>query len=218
MFTGIVQSLGKVAQLSRSGGEARLRIQPLKPFRDFTPGESIAVNGACLTLEEYDHNSFYAYASEETLGRTNLGALQSGSAVNLERALRLGDSLGGHLVSGHIDGVITLEKTENAGNSILCRFSCPQELSRFIVAKGSVALDGISLTVNNCGPDFFTINMIPVSREFTTAGNWQAGCRVNLETDLIGKYVEHLLRPYAESAGGNTKPELTLDFFKRNGF
>ena len=218
MFTGIVQSLGKVTQLSRSGGEAYLRIQPLMPFRDFAHGESIAVNGACLTLVDHKHGLFCVYASEETLDRTNLGALQPGSTVNLERALRLGDSFGGHLVSGHIDGVVTLERAENAGNSTRCRFYCPLELTRFIVAKGSVALDGVSLTVNDCGTDFFTINIIPVSKELTTAGNWQAGCRVNLETDMIGKYIERLLRPYAGSAGADKKAELTLDFFKGHGF
>jgi riboflavin synthase len=159
----------------------------------FTQGESIAINGACLTLETFNAGGFTAYASAETLARTNLGHLRQGDMVNLERALHVGDSLGGHLVSGHVDALAEVAHISASGSSLVLRLSFPSEFSRQIVAKGSVAVDGVSLTVNACGNDFFEVNVIPATQSGTTIAAWRAGRKINLETDLIGKYVERML-------------------------
>lgn len=219
MFTGLIQGKGEITQISRRGGEARFSVRPLFAARAFTLGESIAVNGACLTVDSFDAKSFSAYASGETLARTNLGGLALGSEVNLERALCLGDSLGGHLVSGHVDAQCRVEKIGQAGASRIFRLSCPADQARYIVPKGSVALDGISLTVNAAGPDWFEVNVIPATQEATTIGSWREGRLVNMETDLIGKYVERLLGPFTSSgkSEGGAAP-LDLEFFRKNGF
>lgn len=220
MFTGLVQGKGKVVKVTRQGKEARFSIRPLFELSAFVLGESIAVNGACLTVESFSADAFSAYASGETLEHTNLGGLKAGSEVNLERALCLGDSLGGHIVSGHVDAVCRVEKISPAGDSKIYRLYCPAALMRQVVAKGSVALDGISLTVNAAGPDWFEVNIIPSTQAATTIAFWAAGHEVNLETDIIGKYVEHMLRPFT---GGNTAQNsgassLDLDFFRKHGF
>jgi riboflavin synthase len=199
VFTGLIQSTGKIVAVARKGAETRLSIRPAQLRTAFTKGESIAVNGACLTVESFNSGGFTAYASAETLQRTNLGLLRQGDMVNLERALHLGDSLGGHLVSGHIDALAEVIKSASSGSSLVFRLSFPAELSRQIVAKGSVALDGVSLTVNACGENFFEVNVIPATQSATTISEWRAGRKVNLETDLIGKYVERML---SFTAGG----------------
>ncbi|MDR1125774.1 MAG: riboflavin synthase [Deltaproteobacteria bacterium] len=229
MFTGLIQCTGKILRVGKSGGEARLSIAPARPFADLAPGESIAVNGACLTVEKFDSASFSAFASGETLRLTNLGGLRRGDPVNLERALRLGDSLGGHLVSGHVDALCTLTERRPAGSSILLRFSFPKEFKRQILPKGSVAVDGVSLTVNACGDDFFEVNVIPATLAETTLAGWQAGRAINLETDLIGKYVERMLGVFgtdfrraavdeALNTDNKNQAGLSLDFFRENGF
>lgn len=229
MFTGLVQSRGKVLRVLASGTEARLCIEPTtskgapEAFAALTPGESIAVNGACLSVESFDKHSFTAYASAETLRLTNLSNLKPGSIVNLERALCLGSRIGGHLVSGHVDAVVVLMEKEQAESSLKYRFSCTQELSRYIIHKGSVTVDGISLTVNSCGADFFEVNIIPDTQEQTTVPFWKPGQQINLEVDLIGKYVERMLAPWGQSGQGtgsaaSAKKELDLEFFKSNGF
>jgi riboflavin synthase len=193
VFTGLIQSTGKIAALARKGAEARLSIRPARLRGELAKGESIAVNGACLTVESFSSAGFTAYASAETLSRTNLAFLRQGDAVNLECALQLGDSLGGHLVSGHVDALAELVKIASSGSSLVLRLSFPPELSRQIVAKGSVALDGVSLTVNACGENFFEVNVIPATQSATTISGWRTGRKINLETDLIGKYVERML-------------------------
>lgn len=228
MFTGLVQSLGKILRIDGSGGEARLSVAPARPFANLVPGESIAVNGACLTVEKFDAASFSAFASAETLRLTNLGQLRRGDQVNLERALRLGDSLGGHMVSGHVDALCTLVERRAAGSSTLLRFSFPPEFGRQIIPKGSVAVDGVSLTVNACGTDFFEVNVIPATLAETTLGGWKSGRAINLETDLIGKYVERMLGALAAPAAAtvdeavNTdnknQTSLSLEFFRQHGF
>lgn len=220
MFTGLIQGKGKILNITRQGKEARFAIRPLQSMKGFVEGESIAVNGACLTVETFDSTTFNAYASGETLEHTNLGELKAGSEVNLERALCLGDSLGGHIVSGHVDAVCTVAKVTPAGNSRIYRLICPPEQARYVIPKGSVALDGISLTVNATGTDFFEVNIIPSTQNATTIAAWAPGRIVNLETDIIGKYVERMLHPLVantpqDSSSGST---LDLDFFRQNGF
>lgn len=228
MFTGIVHGQGEVTALERRGGQLRLRLKPLFALNSPQTGESIAVNGVCLTLEAWEGaaasaSSFSVYASAETVERTSLGSLQPGAFVNLERALALGDRLGGHLVSGHVDTVATVDGIRSVGDSRWCRLAFESAWSAQIIAKGSVALDGISLTVNACGPGWLEVNVIPETWRVTTVSVWKAGRVVNLETDMIGKYVHHLLAPYgmddAEHAGNIAgKPDLTLEFLREHGF
>jgi riboflavin synthase len=189
MFTGLVEALGTVLTLERSGVGTRLRVGA--PFaRELAlVGESIAVNGACLTVVAFDGESFSVEAGPETLRRTNLGELAAGDRVNLERSLRLGDRLGGHLVQGHVDGVGRVAERVRQGDWETIWFDCPPELAAQMVTKGSVAVDGVSLTLVDVLADRFSVALIPHTLAATTLGFKQAGAAVNLETDLIGKYV-----------------------------
>ena len=215
MFTGLVQGMGNVAALEKRDGQMRLSIKALFPLPDIVPGESIAVNGACLTVESSRENTFTAYASAETLDKTNLGRLASGSKVNLERALAMGDRLGGHLVSGHVDCLSRVDSAVPSGESVRYTLGFPPEFGVFVVEKGSVCLDGISLTVNECGQDWLCVNIIPATQAETTISGWTSGRAVNMETDLIGKYVARMVGPFAAKA----KPSnITDDFLKKHGF
>lgn len=202
MFTGIVQDMGQVAALERRGGDLRLRIAVERLDLSATrTGDSIAVSGVCLTALDIDVGdraasrpaSFAADVSNETLALTTLGRLVMGSRVNLEPALRAGDALGGHLVSGHVDGLGELVSLRDDARSVRMQFSCPAELARFFARKGSVAIDGVSLTVNEVGAAGFTVNLIPHTLQVTTLGELQPGRRVNLEVDQVARYVERLL-------------------------
>ena len=220
MFTGLVEATGRMEAVETRGAEARLHIRPLAAFSDGPPGESIAVNGACLTVEKWSGGAFIAYASAETLARTNLGQLTPGAIVNLERALRLGDRMGGHLVSGHVDCWAEVADITREGESLAYRFTFPPEFGRQVVPKGSVALDGISLTVNDARLNFFTVNIIPQTRRETTVAEWKPGYRANMETDMIAKYVEQMLRPLGHTSVSGSAPseELTEEFLRRHGF
>jgi riboflavin synthase len=224
MFTGIILGQGRVESVDNRGSESRLRITPLFQLRDYVIGESIAVNGACLTVETAQGGSFTAYASAETLSHTNLGSLGSGSLVNLERALAMGDRLGGHLVSGHVDCLAEVDSVSPAGQSKIYRMRFPKEQGRYVIPKGSVTLDGISLTVNDCGEDFLSVNIIPETQQVTTISQWKPGHRVNMETDLIGKYVQRMLGPWAgrTDSGDSRPPEkpggLSMEFLREHGF
>ena len=215
MFTGLVIGMGEVTRIVPGPQESRFTFRPLFPAPAWVKGESIAVNGACLSVETFDQASFTAYASQETLSRTNLSALAPGARVNLERALSLGDRLGGHMVSGHVDGQADLESISRAGASLILRVRFPEEFSSQVIAKGSVALDGVSLTVNECGSGFLTVNVIPETQSSTTVGTWTAGRRLNFETDMIAKYVERMLGPWRAPA---PESRLTMDFLRENGF
>lgn len=219
MFTGLVQGKGRVESAEARGAETRLKIRALFELSDIVLGESIAVNGACLTVETFGENWFTVYASAETLRHTSLGALRTGGAVNLERALALGDRLGGHLVSGHVDCLAVVRDIRPAGESRVYTLAFPAEYGPLVVPKGSVALDGISLTVNDCGPEFLSVNIIPATQRETTISGWTPGTQVNMETDLIGKYVRNMLGPWlAAGGGGKSASPLSMDFLREHGF
>ena len=206
--------MGKIQRSTPKNGERELTIEA--SFAWDSPlicGESIAVSGVCLTVTQLvGKQGFTAHASEETLSHSTLGRVKT---VNLERALALGGRLGGHLVSGHIDGLAQVLKLEKAGKSLVFTFGVAGDMACLIVPKGSVTIDGVSLTTNQVGPDFFTINIIPHTAELTTLGTLKAGDMVNLETDLLGKYVHKFLQQgQKQTAEGS----LTRDFLARNGF
>ncbi|WHZ17904.1 MAG: Riboflavin synthase eubacterial/eukaryotic [Rhodanobacteraceae bacterium] len=194
MFTGIVQATGTVARRETRGGDLRLTLTaPALGVDDIALGDSIAVSGCCLTVVERAGDALAFDASNETLSLTTLGGLREGDAVNLEKALRLSDRLGGHLVSGHVDGIGTIVAIEPDARSQRWRVTAPHALSRYTAAKGSVCVDGVSLTVNAVAGDTFEVNLIPHTVEHTTFRNRRVGDRVNLEIDLLARYVERLL-------------------------
>ncbi|MFP4212789.1 MAG: riboflavin synthase [Desulfohalobiaceae bacterium] len=225
MFTGLIQSIGKIESMQHLGGrERRISIAPQPGFKDIVPGESIAVNGACLSVEDFGQQWFQVYASAQTMERTNLGLLRPGSRVNLERALTVGSRLGGHLVNGHVDCLAELSKVQPAGQSTLYGFVLPDRWSRYVVQKGSVCLDGISLTVNHCASGYLEVNVIPATRAETAVADWKPGWQANLEVDIIAKYVENMLAPWtgvqeqdnSQESGG--REGLSLEFLRRHGF
>lgn len=216
MFTGIIEEVGTLERLA--GGE--IAIRAAKVLEDVALGDSIAVNGICLTVTHFDAAHFTADVMPETVRRTSLAELRHGSRVNLERALTLQSRLGGHIVSGHIDGVGTIAAMQEEGNAILLTVRARDDLLRYIVEKGSVALDGISLTVAHAGAAEFTVSLIPHTREITNLREKRIGSRLNIETDILGKYVEKLFP--GGRAPGDTAPRsaggLTLGFLREQGF
>lgn len=206
MFTGIVEAVGSIAGKQDRDGDMRLAIDcgglDLSGARI---GDSIAVNGACLTAVELDSNGFAADVSLETLDKTSLGDLDVGSPVNLERALSIGDALGGHLVSGHVDGVGTLLEMQADARSMRYRFEVDPSLQHYIAAKGSVTVDGTSLTVNTVDANRFDVNIVPHTRENTVFAFYQPGSRVNIEVDIIARYLERLLEGRAAPDAGRDR-------------
>ncbi len=195
MFTGIVQDVGRIESAEARGGDLRLRVHcPRLDLSRVADGDSIAVQGCCLTALDIRGGSFAAYLSRETLNLTTLGDLKPGAAVNLEPALRAGDALGGHLVSGHVDGIATVVEVSGDARSQRIRIEVPAGLARFIAPKGSVALDGVSLTVNEVEGARFGVNLIPHTQAVTTLGGLRAGSRLNLEVDLVARYLARLLQ------------------------
>ncbi len=193
MFTGIIQAKGTLSQMVRQGEEALLTVSTDLPLDDVKTGDSIAVNGACLTVTQKKTRGFTADVSAETLAKTNLGLLKTGDWVNLEKALRLTDFLGGHLVLGHVDGLGRIVEKTVRTKSVLFAFEVPDQLMKYIVEKGSISVDGISLTVNRCVRNQFHVNMIPHTAQGTTLGLKRISEPVNIETDIIGKYIEKLM-------------------------
>lgn len=194
MFTGIVQDMGRIVALEPRAGDVRLRVAVERlPLDAVRSGDSIAVSGVCLTVVEHDAGGFAADVSNETLSLTTLGDLTPGSRVNLEPALRAGDPLGGHLVSGHVDGVGRVVSLAQDARSWRIRFETPPDIARYVARKGSIAIDGVSLTVNEVEGREFGINIIPHTWQVTTIGGYAPGRRVNLEIDPIARYVERLL-------------------------
>jgi riboflavin synthase len=211
MFTGIVEELGIVKALRRDAGAARLTISASTVLGDTALGDSICVNGVCLTVVEMNKNDFSADVAVETLKVTNLGDLKTGARVNLERALRLSARIGGHLVSGHVDSVGRIREKREEGNGWRIFIDAPADVLRHVIRKGSIAIDGISLTVAEVDQSGFSIAMIPHTAKLTTLGFKAARDSVNLETDLIGKYVERLL-------AGRIEGGVDLELLKKAGF
>jgi riboflavin synthase len=195
MFTGIIEDLGTVNRISRKGEDALLIVDTVMDLDDINIGDSISVSGACLTVTEKGDKRFSADVSAETLARTNLKSLKTGDKVNLEKSLRMNSFLGGHLVLGHVDGIGKIQEKVSKANSIQFGLEIDAELGRYIVEKGSVAVDGISLTVNRCEKKRFYVNIIPHTARSTTLGFKKVADLVNIETDIIGKYVEKFLNP-----------------------
>lgn len=215
MFTGLIEDIGTVHALQRQGAGARLAVATALPLGEVRLGDSIAVNGACLTVVDIGTRVFTADVSPETLTCTTLGELRSGMTVNLERALRLGDRLGGHLVSGHVDGVATIAARRRDHNAIRFSFELSHDVLRYLATKGSVAIDGISLTVNALFPSKFEVAIIPHTLDRTTLAERHVGDRVNIEIDLIARYIERLCHPTAPEP--ETSP-LDRDFLAKHGF
>ena len=199
MFTGIITDVGTVedARDGAAGRELRVRCA----FDDLAPGESIALDGACLTVREHGPGWFVAAAVGTTLGRTTMGEWRAGRRVNLERALRAADRLGGHLVQGHVDGVGTVAAVAQAGDARLVDVTLPAEVAELLVPHGAIALDGVSLTVNAIpAPDRVQVALIDYTLRHTTLGAWAPGARVHVEADVVGKYVQRFIAPYAATA------------------
>lgn len=211
MFTGLIQDVGKIIAIRKDGPQAAVTVETA--LRDFVTGESIAVMGACLSVVSFSENRFSAFASAETLKKTGLGDLGFGAAVNLERAARLGDPVGGHFVSGHVDTRVPLLDKRKVGDAVRLSFALPEgPLAKQIASKGSVAIDGVSLTVNDVAADRFEVMVIPLTLQHTTLGRTDAGTLVNIETDVLAKYVARRLEP--EGAGRGVDMDLLLS----NGF
>ncbi|MGN0242122.1 MAG: riboflavin synthase [Candidatus Weimeria sp.] len=201
MFTGICEECGKIRQITDTGGGRKLTISASEVLEGSVTGDSISVDGVCLTATELGDDFFKADVSEETLRYTVLGKRRIGDIVNLERAVRVGDRLGGHIVAGHVDGTGTVKRIERDGDSYLYTFTSDKDIMRFIIKKGSVTVNGISLTVAELTDDDFSIEVIPHTLSATNLGRLRPGDTVNLENDMIGKYVEHFLSVKNESHG-----------------
>ena len=217
MFTGIIEGLGAIAAIRPSGQGRRLTVDADFELSGSKIGDSISVSGACLTAVRIAGRRFDADVSPETTAKTTFGAARLGERVNLERAMRLSDRIDGHLVSGHIDGTGVLESREAVGNVLVVTIGVPEDLVRFMIVKGSVAVDGISLTINTLEPGRFSVCIIPHTAGLTTVGFKPKGERVNIEADMIGKYVERFLSARQGPAAA-PPPGVTVEMLARAGF
>ena len=218
MFTGIIQAVGRIAAIESSGADMRLRVHTSKlDMKGVVLGDSIAVSGVCLTVVDLPGDGFWADVSRETLQRTVLGDLGKGAAVNLELALAANARLGGHLVSGHVDGVGVVRERRDDGRSVYFRIQAPDELARYIAQKGSICADGVSLTVNSVDAALFDLNIVPHTLKATTLDAWGPGQRVNLEVDLIARYLERLLLGDAAARPGG-KEDISAQFLVEHGY
>ncbi|MCX8131908.1 MAG: riboflavin synthase [Clostridia bacterium] len=216
MFAGIIEEVGTIKNIYRGSKSIRLSIECIEILKDVKTGDSISVNGICLTVTELGNNWFAADVMPETMSKTNLDKLQTKEKVNLERALRLSDRLGGHIVTGHIDGTgIIIEKADD-DNAVWLTIEAPQPILRYMVPKGSVALDGTSLTIVHVDEKYFKVSLIPLTRGYTTLGTKKIKDMVNIECDVIGKYVEKLV--YGHTATIPVHKGISPDFLKDHGF
>jgi len=215
MFTGIVQAVGKVRESTRQGADVRLRVAAGKlDLSGISLGDSIAVSGVCLTVAALHQDGFSADVSAETLRCTTFAALRASAAVNLEKSLTLAAPLGGHLVSGHVDGVAEVKERGAVGQSLRYVIEVPVPLAKYIAAKGSICIDGVSLTVNTVHGAAFEVNIVPHTRQETTLGELAAGDRVNVEVDLVARYVERLLAGDKDAPHGG----MTRELLARQGY
>lgn len=215
MFTGIIEEVGKVQRVISGSEWGQLVIEASRVLEDTQLGDSIAVNGTCLTVTGMTAKSFTADVMAETMRRTNLGSLSNGDGVNLERAMAANGRFGGHIVSGHIDGVGKISSMLKEGNAVWVTIEAPPEIMRFVVGKGSITIDGISLTVAVEKPDSFQVSVIPHTGKGTTLLDKKSKDVVNLETDIVGKYIEKLIHP---PETGQERSGLTMEFLQENGF
>ena len=219
MFTGLVAELGTVQRLARQGNSYHLTVGAKKVLDKLKIGDSVAVNGACLTVVRMDDSGFTADVMPETVRLTNIGSLQPGSRVNLERTLRLCDGLDGHIVSGHVEGLGTISEQRPEGIAVVVTIAAPHELLKYIIKKGSIAIDGISLTVTEVTDTGFSVSLIPHTAKETTLGLKKVGDSVNLETDILGKYVERMLTWNSSQAKQASKSDtLNMKTLLENGF
>ncbi len=225
MFTGLVEEMGTIRSIKRGAESAELCIEAFIVTEDAKIGDSIAVNGTCLTVTRLGDHCFYAHMMHETLDRSSLRNIAPKDKVNLERAMRLGDRFGGHIVSGHIDGTGEILAVTKDDTAIWYRIGASEQILRYVVEKGSITIDGISLTVAKRDETSFSVSVIPHTAEVTILGKKKSGDIVNLENDVVGKYVEQLMTPYTGSAGaagatGNqqSKSNITMEFLMENGF
>jgi riboflavin synthase len=217
MFTGIIQAIGEIADLQQRGGDVRLRVRTGSlDLGDVALGDSIAVNGVCLTAVELPGDGFVADVSRETLSLTSLGDLSVGSRCNLEKALTLATRLGGHLVSGHVDGLGTVVERHDDARSVRFTIEAPGDLARYIAHKGSISVDGTSLTVNAVDGARFELNIVPHTLEWTIMDEYEAGRKVNLEVDLVARHIERLL--LGEHAAEPGKTGIDMALLQRTGF
>jgi len=211
MFTGIIAAIGKIEVVQAKGGDLQLQVSTQQlDLADVKLGDSVAINGVCLTVVDISGATLSFDVSHESLDRTSLGTVQIGSEVNLEKALAVGDRLGGHFVSGHVDGLGTVISRQESARSVQFRFEVPLGLERYIAEKGSICIDGTSLTVNNVADNWFEVNIIPHTMQETIMSHYQVGSKVNLEVDLIARYLERLLPQ--QDAG------ITHETLLKNGF
>jgi len=215
MFTGLVEEIGVVQSISKSAKSARITIKAEKVLEGIKLGDSISTNGVCLTATTFNGKSFTVDVMAETMRRSNLKHLSPGEEVNLERALRVGDRLGGHIVSGHIDGLGTITKYENEDNAVWITIAANSEILKYIVQKGSIAIDGVSLTVAYVDDRVFKVSIIPHTKDATTLLRKKTGHEVNLECDLVGKYIEKLMGAKEQAPKDQG---ITFDFLSENGF
>lgn len=219
MFTGIIETMGTLTGVRPAAAGRRMQIRADRDLPSTKIGDSIAVSGACLTVVEISGASFSVDVSPETLARSTLGRVKAGDRVNLERAMRLSDRLDGHLVSGHIDGRGEIHYIRGHGGIRVIGITVEPALSRYLIRNGSVAVDGISLTVNACEKECFEVTVIPHTAAITTIGDRKPGEKVNIETDMIGKYVERFVRSPAEGKDGERqKPDIDMEFLAKTGF
>ncbi|NOQ45133.1 MAG: riboflavin synthase [Desulfobulbaceae bacterium] len=216
MFTGIIQGIGTVVEKHPAGGGVVFSLEAGFDLTDPEEGESIAVNGVCLTARDIKGRRFMVDVSPESLSRTGLSRFEAGSRVNLERALRISDRLGGHLVSGHVDAPGRVEERRTAGDFTLFSFSLDRSLTKYVIEKGSITINGVSLTVNSCEGNRFSVSIIPHTLAVTTLGDLKKGDQVNLEVDIIGKYVEKLLA--ARPMEANQASAINPAFLAEHGF
>ncbi len=217
MFTGIIESVGKIARIEPKGNDARVTVETGKlDLRDVQLGDSIAVNGVCLTAIEFPGHAFVADVSGETFARTAFATLKEGSEVNLEKALTPTTRLGGHLVSGHVDGVGEVIHRSEDGRSVKFQIQAPNELARYIAEKGSITVNGISLTVNGVNGAVFDLNIVPHTLQETTMDGFRAGTKINLEVDLIARYLERMM--LGDRAAEPDTQGISMEFLAENGF